>query len=128
MESAPWKVGLIHPLHPDKRIAEIILNGNALGTSGTARQSFYHQGKRYGHIIDPRNGLPSEGVFSATAIAPTAAEADALATAFYVMGGAASVEFCKRHPEYSCIVLSPGKAGQIKIDQQGLTEEQIRFF
>lgn len=126
-QADPWKVGLIHPLHPDKRIAEIKLNNKALGTSGTARQSFYHKGKRYGHIIDPRTGQPSEGVYSATAIAPTAAEADALATAFYVMGGDASVAFCQKYPQYACIVLSPEKSGQVQIQQQGLAEGEIQF-
>ena len=45
-----------------------------------------YQGKRYGHILDPRTGWPAEGVFSTTVVAPTAAEADALSTAFYVLG------------------------------------------
>ncbi|MEC9093607.1 MAG: FAD:protein FMN transferase [Planctomycetota bacterium] len=124
----PWKVGLRHPIYSEKRIAELTLNGKALGTSGTARQSFYHQGKRYGHIIDPRTGYPAEGVFSATAIAATAAEADALATAFYVMGGEQSVQFCEQHPDYACLVLSATAAGELHIDQSGIPENEITFF
>lgn len=126
-ETEPWKVGLRHPLHADKRIAVLALTHQALGTSGTARQSFYHQGKRYGHIIDPRSGQPAEGVYSATALAPTAAEADALATAFYVMGGDASVEFCKQHDEYGCLILSPGRSGEVRIDRQGIPDNAIEF-
>lgn len=124
---SPWKVGLRHPLHVDRRFALFLLKDRALGTSGTARQSFYHRGKRYGHIIDPRNGMPAEGVYSATALAPTAAEADALATAFYVMGGQKAVEFCLEHPQYACLVLSPGKSGEIRVDCQGIKDDEIEF-
>ena len=45
-------------------------------------QSFRHRGRRYGHILDPRSGRPAEGVLSSTVVAPTAALADALSTAF----------------------------------------------
>lgn len=127
LASEPWKVGLRHPLHADRRIAVLHLNHQALGTSGTARQSFYHRGKRYGHIIDPRSGQPAAGVHSATALAPTAAEADALATAFYVMGGPAATEFCQRHPEYACLVLSPGRSGQVQIHSEGIPDDRIEW-
>ena len=123
----PWKVGLRHPVHADRRIAEIVINNRALGTSGTARQSFYYQGRKYGHIIDPRTGQPCSGVYSATALAPTAAEADALATAFYVMGGAAATDFCRRFPAYACLVLSPGKGGEVRMDREGLADEEVLF-
>lgn len=123
-----WKVGLRHPIHADRRLAVLKLKGEqALGTSGTARQSFYHQGKRYGHIIDPRTGIPAEGVYSATALAPTAAEADALATAFYVMGGPDAKAFCQKHPQYSCLVLSPGKSGDVQIDMEGIDSDDIEL-
>ena len=57
-----------------------------LGTSGSGQQFFYHRGRRYGHVLDPRSGSPAEGVLSATVLAPCGAEADALATTFFVMG------------------------------------------
>lgn len=122
-----WKVGLRHPLQIDKRIAEIKLTNRSLGTSGTGRQSFYHQGKRYGHIIDPRTGQPAAGVYSATAIAPTAAESDALATAFYIMGGPAATDFCQRYPQYACLVLTPSQKGDVEIFQQNIKPEEIDF-
>ena len=76
--SIPWSIGLRHPLRPDQRLAEFTLQDQALGTSGSGSQFFHHQGKRYGHILDARTGWPAEQVLSATIIAPTAAEADAL--------------------------------------------------
>ena len=57
-----------------------------MGTSGTAFQRFEADGRVYGHILDPRTGEPALGPASVTVLAPTAAEADALSTAFYLLG------------------------------------------
>lgn len=104
-----WVVGIRHPVWPEKYLAEVYLQNQALGTSGTARQSFVHEGKKYGHIIDPKTGMPCDGILSSTVIAPSAAESDALATAFYVMGPEKTVEFCQSHPEIKAILVVTGE-------------------
>ena len=95
-EHPGWTIGLPHPLRPGERLAEIDLVDKALGTSGSATQSFEHNGQRYGHLLDPRTGRPVTGIFTATAIASSAAEADALSTAFYVMGPGACRPILRR--------------------------------
>lgn len=123
-----WSVGLRHPLRPERRLAEIMLRGRAMGTSGTGTQSFHHQGRRYGHILDPRTGQPAEGVYSATVLAPTAAEADALATAFYVMGPEVAVEHCRGREELSMIMVCPGAStGSIRVVQAGMKEQEWKL-
>lgn len=119
-----WTVGLRHPLLPEKRFAEIRLVNQAVGTSGTGNQFFFHQGKRYGHIIDPRSGRPAEGVLSVTVVAPDAATADALGTAFFVMGRESIEKYCAEHPDLGVLVTRPGKrAGELEIDTWGLDNE-----
>lgn len=81
-----WRVGLRHPSRPDRRLATITLHDRALGTSGSGTQFFIDRGRKLGHILDPRTGVPAEGVLSATVVASSAADADALATALYVLG------------------------------------------
>ena len=56
---AGWLVALRHPLRSDQRVAEIRLHNQGLGTSGSGAQFFYHRGKRYGHVLDPRCGRPA---------------------------------------------------------------------
>lgn len=127
-EDAPggWKVGVRHPLRPDRRLAEIRLCDRALATSGSRAQSFVHKGRRYGHILDPRSGRPAEGVLSATAIAPTAAMADALSTAFYVMGPQAVLDFCRSRPEMAAVLVCPIRhSGGIEIRTAGLAEGEL---
>jgi len=111
-----WKAGLRHPLRPQLRIAEFTLRDEALSTSGSATQFFRHRGRSYGHLIDPRTGWPAEGLHSATVIAPTGAEADALSTAFYVMGTEAVEKYCDSRPHIRALLVSPGeKPGTVEI-------------
>lgn len=107
-----WTIGLPHPLEPGRRLAEFYLRDRALGTSGGGTQFFEHEGQRYGHLIDPCTGWPSPDVYTATAIAPSAAEADALATAFYVMGPAGVSEYCATHHGVSAVLVCPAEGDQ----------------
>jgi len=121
----PWSIGLRHPLRPEQRLAEFILHDQALGTSGSGSQFFHHQGKRYGHIIDPRTGWPAEQVLSATVIAPTAAESDALSTAFYVLGLEGAKSYCEEHTEISALLVTQKGAG-VKLHPVNLSDEKWR--
>jgi FAD:protein FMN transferase len=122
-----WSIALRHPLKPEVRLAEFVLSDQALGTSGSGTQFFHHQGKRYGHIIDPRSGWPAEQVLSATVIAPTAEQADALSTAFYVMGVDQAQEFCERHADISALLMTPSKAaGGIDVHPVNLSDDRWR--
>jgi thiamine biosynthesis lipoprotein len=123
-----WLVGVRHPMRPEKQIIEIRLCDRALGTSGAGTQYFRHRGKRYGHILDPRSGWPAEGVISATVLAPTAAEADALATAFYILGPEQAVAWRRDRPEIGLIMFVPGKTGQaVELVVSGLSDGDWRL-
>ncbi|MCA9105673.1 MAG: FAD:protein FMN transferase [Planctomycetales bacterium] len=127
-DAAGWRVGLSHPIWPGVRLAEFDLCDQALGTSGTGRQFFYHQGRRYGHILDPRNGMPTDTMLSATVIAPTAAEADAIATACHVMGVERSIELIESRPDFAALFVLPGKTReQVDLLPVALAEHQWRI-
>lgn len=93
-----WPIGLQNPLIPDKPFATLLLKDASLATSGTAVQWFRHEGKRYGHILDPRTGWPVESLLSVSVIAPDSALADALSTAFFVLGVEKSLACCDNLP------------------------------
>jgi thiamine biosynthesis lipoprotein len=122
-----WSIALRHPLRPDVRLAEFRLLNQALGTSGSGTQFFHHQGKRYGHVIDPRTGWPADRVLSATVIAPTAEQADALSTALYVLGLDEAQELCGERPDIGALVVTAAaKAGQIDLHPINLPESAWR--
>ncbi|MBC8354269.1 MAG: FAD:protein FMN transferase [Planctomycetes bacterium] len=122
-----WSIALRHPLKPDQRLVEIHLRDRALGTSGSGNQYFHFGGKRYGHVLDPRTGHPADTLLSATVLAPGAAQADALATAFFVMGVDASLEFCESRPEIGALfVAAGGQAGSMEFVTTGIEEHEWR--
>ena len=120
-----WRVAIRHPLRHEIRLAEVTLRDRALGTSGSGNQFFHFNGKRYGHVIDPRTGYPAAGILSATVLAPNAMLGDALATAFFVMGVEAAQEYCARRPELGVILVSPGdQAGSLVLHSWGLEDDE----
>jgi thiamine biosynthesis lipoprotein len=103
-----WPVGIRHPWDEGRRLALVYLCDRALGTSAATFQHLEHHGRKLGHILDPRTGWPAETLASASVLAPTAAEADALATAFFILGVERARAYCTAHPEVGAVLLPPG--------------------
>lgn len=117
-----WVVGLRHPRQKDKRMALLRIHDCALSTSGSDEQFFEHDGKRYGHIIDPRSGQPAEGVTSVTVVAQSTAVCDALATAFYVGGRELAERYCATHPDVLVIMLESASETPVVIGSNSRCE------
>jgi len=81
-----WKIGIRDPLGSTEVVGTIRLKDMAVATSGNYENFVEIDGKRYGHIIDPKSGFPVEGVLSVTVVAPTAIASDALSTGLFVLG------------------------------------------
>lgn len=128
-ESNGWNVGLSHPFTPDHRLGQITLRDQALGTSGTARQGFFHQGRRFGHVIDPRTGWPTDHFLSTSVITSSAATADALATAFFVMSIDEVQAYCDQNPEVAAIVLIPrSNSSLVTIETFNIPDETFEIY
>lgn len=85
-DGQPWSIGLQHPRHPEKMIASFTLRDKAVATSGDYQKYFIKDDTRYHHLLDPANGRPARGMISCTLIAENVMDADALATAVFVLG------------------------------------------
>jgi thiamine biosynthesis lipoprotein len=121
-----WPVGIGNPLFTEKRLGTLLLCDRAMATSGSNIQFFRHEGKRYGHILDPRTGWPVEGMLSVTVLAPSAAVADALSTAFFVMGVEKARLCCENWPEVGAILLPfPAKGSKVHPTLVNIPEELI---
>ncbi|MBO4589665.1 MAG: FAD:protein FMN transferase [Bacteroidaceae bacterium] len=87
-----WRIGVNKPTEDSLVITNeldtiLALTDCAMATSGNYRNFYYRDGQRFAHTIDPRTGYPVQhSVLSATVIAPTCMEADALATSIMVLG------------------------------------------
>jgi len=83
--SHPWRIGIRDPRHHDRILGILSLQGDAsVVTSGDYERFYIYQGKRYHHILNPKNGMPSQNNQSVTVIASNAMLADAWSTALFV--------------------------------------------
>jgi thiamine biosynthesis lipoprotein len=103
-----WPIALRDPADPTSTIGILHLRNRGMGTSGAANQRFEVGGRSYGHILDPRTGEPplEAGPSSVTVLAPTAAEADALSTAFYLLGSEGSAAYLAGRPDVAALFVS----------------------
>jgi thiamine biosynthesis lipoprotein len=108
----PWHVGIEHPV-PGSRAVQmaVVLDEEAISTSGDYRNFFQRGGQRYSHTIDPRTGHPvRHRLASVSVIAPNAMEADALSTAFMVLGPDEGLALA-RQLDVAALFLSHGTGG-----------------
>lgn len=99
-----WTVAIQSPF-TDSAWAEVRLREGAVCTSGDYARFFTVEGRRFGHIIDPRSGWPTEQTHAVTVIGPEAAAADAWATALSILG-VAGLELMKADSRMDAMVVS----------------------
>ena len=100
-----WAVRLRHPTEEESDLGIIRLEDRGLGTSAATFQYFEYNGRKLGHVIDPRTGWPAAVVSSASVKAPSAAEADAMSTAAFILGAAGTEKLTRLRPWLGAVVL-----------------------
>lgn len=116
----PWRIGLEDPKHPGTCWASAAVNQHAVATSGDYLRHFTTAGRRYGHIIDPRNGQPvHNGCLAVSIIAPTCTLAGILSTAAFILGMEAGLDLIR---------LCPGVEGVIVGETSRATTPQFQLY
>ena len=67
--STGWPVGIRHPASKDRAVAELLLPEGALASSGDYERCMVIDGRRYGHILHPRSGWPTQGLVAVSVLA-----------------------------------------------------------
>jgi thiamine biosynthesis lipoprotein len=101
-----WPIRLKHPTESAEPLGAVRLSNAGLGTSAATFQFFEYKGRKLGHLLDPRTGWPAEGTASASVLAPTAAEADAMSTAAFVLGADGAERLTRLRPALGAVILS----------------------
>jgi thiamine biosynthesis lipoprotein len=98
-EQGAWHIGLDDPKNPGHCWAGVAATNHAVATSGDYLRHFSHQGRRYGHILDPRDGYPvNNGCLSVSVIAPHCTVAGILSTAAFILGPKEGLELMRICP------------------------------
>lgn len=89
-KGSPWVIGINRP-DDNSSLTDVEVplkvSNKAVATSGNYRNSYESKGQKFAHIIHPKTGMSQEtDILSVTVIADDCMTADALATAFMVMG------------------------------------------
>ncbi len=101
----PWRIGIQDPDDSGAIFAVVTLSGRAIATSGDYEHFFIRNHIRYHHILDPATGLPARGLRSVSVLAGTTMEADALATALFVMGRKKAARWLARHTGIQAVLM-----------------------
>ena len=120
-----WTIGISDPERPQCRRGLLHLCNRGMATSAATHQYFKHEGKKLGHLLDPRTAWPAQGMLSATATAPTAAEADALATAFFILGVEKAREYCERHPQIGAALIAADSPHRLVLLGRAAAEVEV---
>lgn len=83
-----WQIGIQNPLSTTGHyLGAVSVKNKTIVTSGSNERFFIKEGIRYHHILDPRIGKPAQsGLLSVTVICNSSIDADAVTTAFFILG------------------------------------------
>jgi thiamine biosynthesis lipoprotein len=105
-KAVPWIIGIQHPRLPSDFIARIQPKNAGVATSGDYEKFFLQEGERYHHILVPSTGMPARQCQSVTILAPTAMDADALATTVFVLGPEKGFSLVEKMPGVHSIIVN----------------------
>lgn len=127
-----WRVAIEQPSETPNAQREynsfIKIENQSIVTSGNYRKFFVENGIKYTHTIDPKTGQNAKhSLLSVSVVAKTATTADALATAFMVMGMEKAEAFIAKHPEYQAIFIYCDTDGKTKTKATKGLQDQIEI-
>ncbi|MFC3532567.1 FAD:protein FMN transferase [Vogesella facilis] len=112
-DGTPWRVGIRHPRHAAAMLSLALHDGEALGTSGDYQRYFELGGRRYCHLIDPRDGNADCRVQSVSVLAMPGRDAgllsDVASKPLYFAGAEQAAKLARRF----------ALAGWLLVDAQG---------
>ena len=100
----PWFIALVNPDDTSQSLANFSLADKAIATSGNYERYFDPEKKAH-HIINPKTGYSAQECISVTIIAENATQADALATAVFVMGPEDGRELVESLDGVECLIV-----------------------
>lgn len=67
-DGSPWRIGIQHPREKQSSVGEVVLHRGAIATSGDYERCILIDGKRYGHVLNPKTGWPIQHMASVSVI------------------------------------------------------------
>ncbi len=109
-----------HPRKTDDYIATFRLKDLSVATSGDYQQFFELDGIRYHHILSPFTGYPIKNMYSVTVVHPSAAWADGLSTALFVMVPNSAADAVNQIPDCDAVIYYDQDGTPISLKTNGM--------
>ncbi len=123
-----WPVVIADPRNREEPLLSFRVMEGAVSSSGQRERSFFEGGRRYGHIFDPRSGVPAESqLLVVTVVAPLGSTADALSTALFVLGAHEGARLVSRMPGVSAVFAEERPGGGLAITTAGPVDHLERL-
>jgi thiamine biosynthesis lipoprotein len=113
-----WVVGIDRPLEnvEDRELEQVFsLTNVSMATSGNYRKFLERDGVKYRHTFDPKTGIAKRhSLLSATVFSDTCAVADAIATAFMVVGKDEAIQLLEENGKVAAVLIYSDTIGELK--------------
>lgn len=122
-DGSQYEVGITNPQDGTSLYGSLSVEDKAVVTSGIYQRNFEEDGVLYHHIMDVSTGMPADNTLaSVTVIGNDGTEADALATALFVMGEEKIKEYQKNHPQIQVLIIRKDgtfwQSGKIRLSRK----------
>ncbi|MGF7081014.1 FAD:protein FMN transferase [Mucilaginibacter sp. UYCu711] len=104
-DATKWTVGIVNPDLKHEIFSYLQISDMAIATSGSYEKFAVINGKKHGHTINPRTGLPVTGIKSVTIITTNAEVADAMATPVTIMGIKAGLDMINQMKNIEAVII-----------------------
>ena len=115
-DKSPWKIAVKDPRGGSSLAMIVSKTPLAISTSGDYERFVIVNGKKYGHIIDPKTGKPASYYDSVTVVTHDPIQSDVLSTALFAMPPEKAYKFAE---EKNIAVLFLTKSGEITLSNKG---------
>jgi len=101
----PWTIGIADPNALREAFSYLEVSNLSIATSGNYEKYVMIGGKKYSHTINPKTGMPVNGIKSVTILSPSAEFSDAMATPVMVMGTKVGLNMINQIKGVGCIIV-----------------------
>ncbi len=115
VDQRSWKIGIKDPEAPEHLLGTVLVDEGSVSTSAQGTNFLIANGRKYGHILDPRTLEPAAERLSVTVISKDATLADALSKVGFLLGPARALAVIESFPGAAAIIFFRNSKGELDL-------------
>ena len=110
-----WTLGIKDPEAPEHLLGTVEVDEGSVSTSAQGTNFLIANGRKYGHILDPRTLEPAADRLSVTVVAKDATLADALSKVGFLLGPTKALAVIESFPGASAVIFFRNAKGELDL-------------